>query len=188
MESLASPEQLPNLQELLKRARNELVEEWRSKDPNRSETTTSPRRLFSKKNELGAQWIIIKGRIEIAYDSTMAKLYERWLQEHNSRPFLYSPEHNERKLAKWASRNIETIKQFKRPPFDYPREYREWIYRHRKPPSGKSEKVHEARLARWAVAVQVKSQKGELTEEISQSINSILGENWLGSAPFLKVQ
>lgn len=176
-------EQLPNLQELLKRARSGLLEEWRTKN---SAAPTSPRRLFSRKTELGARWIIIKNQIETEYNSVMSALYEKWLQDHSARPFLYASEYNERKLAKWASRNIETIKKYKRPPFDYPREYREWIYRHRKPPAIKSQKVHENRLARWAVAVQVKAEKRELPEDVVSGIKSILGDDWLGSAPFLK--
>lgn len=185
MDSLIASE-LPNIQELLKRARSGLLDEWRLEDPSRAEMTSFPRRLFNKKNALGAKWMLIKGKIEIDYNSTMSRLYEKWLQDHGARPFLYSSEHDERKLAKWASNNIETIKQYKRPTFDYPREYREWIYRHRKPPSIKSQKVHENRLARWAVAVQVKAQKGELSEEVASGIKKVLGDEWLGAAPFLK--
>ena len=104
-----------------------------------------------------------------------------WIQNNQSRPYLFSSDLNERRLAKWYHKhrcdpNVSSL--ITEIPTNWAKEYKEHIYRHGHPKS-RSSNSWERKLSHWRFQIRKDYTEGLLSQDTSTVIITALGEAFL---------
>ena len=124
------------------------------------------------------EWKLLKDYV----DMTNLNAVLSWIDQHQSKPYSFNPNPEERRMARWCwnHRHVPELKAKLRViPKNKVFEYKDYVYTH----AGKKPSItgnsHEKRLSNWVSTIRKHFKAGNLTQDHQDYISKELGPNFL---------